>query len=367
MNKSNLSKKCGIVIPTFNRPGRLKRILSYYNECGKDCSIIIGDSSVDKIKKQNKKTVSSFSDMNILYLDDYIPEHHDFDLVTRKNVDVMDQVKEKYCITCADDDFVLPVGLSRCIDFLEKNPDYANALGDYFSFRITDDGNGQKKIFWKFRTFKSIDQENATDRMFTFVSDIYNYPCPTMGVYRTSLYRLLLRETLKYTEDGRFWEALIYPLSLTYGKMKHIEAEVFHVAREMDLSSVGNVMDRFSDFVTEGTFDKKYYMAQEGLAIHLVKNSDVDIEEARVIVDEIYMEFFKHAEGQQLIPRINRILKNIHLPQSIEEAVRVPFRKLRYKKITSKNRLAGFRTNDPPEKYLEEFNRIKKFSVKYIS
>ena len=41
---------CTIVIPTYNRPAYLRRILRYYDRTGIPLSVIVADSSPDKIK-----------------------------------------------------------------------------------------------------------------------------------------------------------------------------------------------------------------------------------------------------------------------------------------------------------------------------
>jgi len=58
-NRANYG--CTIIIPTYNRPDYLRRILSYYNEYGRDYNIIVADSSSDENKKMNKETISLLS------------------------------------------------------------------------------------------------------------------------------------------------------------------------------------------------------------------------------------------------------------------------------------------------------------------
>ncbi|NQU02533.1 MAG: glycosyltransferase, partial [Syntrophaceae bacterium] len=60
-----------IIIPTYNRPQYLKRILSYYDEYGTAYNIIVADSSSDEIKKVNEETISSFSNLDIQYFNSY--------------------------------------------------------------------------------------------------------------------------------------------------------------------------------------------------------------------------------------------------------------------------------------------------------
>jgi len=47
--------KCTIIIPTYNRPRYLKRILSYYDNHGRAFNIVVADSSSNENKEINKK------------------------------------------------------------------------------------------------------------------------------------------------------------------------------------------------------------------------------------------------------------------------------------------------------------------------
>jgi glycosyltransferase involved in cell wall biosynthesis len=47
-----------IIIPTFNRPAYLKRILRYYHQYGSALSVIVADSSSEENKKLNKETIT---------------------------------------------------------------------------------------------------------------------------------------------------------------------------------------------------------------------------------------------------------------------------------------------------------------------
>ena len=50
---------CSILIPTYNRPNYLKRLLTYFNQLNISNQIIIVDSSIDLLKETNRKTISS--------------------------------------------------------------------------------------------------------------------------------------------------------------------------------------------------------------------------------------------------------------------------------------------------------------------
>jgi len=99
-------KDLTLVIPTHNRPKRLRRILEYYSEI--EIRIMICDSSKDKFpKKYLGKNVKHFHYKNWPY--------------SKKLSNCIKKVKTKYLLICADDDFIIPSAIKKCIDFLVKN------------------------------------------------------------------------------------------------------------------------------------------------------------------------------------------------------------------------------------------------------
>jgi glycosyltransferase domain-containing protein len=200
--------KYSVVIPTYNRPAYLKRILSYYHQYGTGLPIVIADSSSEENKKLNRETVSSFQDAFFTYLDRYDPSTSFW----HKIVDALQQVSTGYCVFCADDDFVTPNGINQSVDFLEHNPDYTVAHGSYIRFRL--EGNGPDKRYFGLNMYCS-PEFNALSNPASGLRNIYaglsivfpgaverlryklaDYPIPTFyAVHRTDFLRLAWEET----------------------------------------------------------------------------------------------------------------------------------------------------------------------------
>jgi glycosyltransferase domain-containing protein len=112
------------------RPECLRRILGYYDSFGEPYHIIVADSSQQDVKKINSSIVSSCVNVKITYLDYFSPNlnpHHKFG-------EAFAHVKDKYCVLCADDDFIVPCGVEEAVHFLENQPDFTCAHGDYIAF-----------------------------------------------------------------------------------------------------------------------------------------------------------------------------------------------------------------------------------------
>jgi glycosyltransferase domain-containing protein len=140
MNQYKMSN-FSLVIPTRNRPNRLRRLLDYYDKYGKGFNIIIADSSSNDNKKLNKKSVLIFSNLDIHYIDKYPSKIES----SHKINNALNYVNTKYSVLCADDDFIIPNGINKSVDFLEKNSDFSVAQGKFIAFSIkNNDKKGTK-------------------------------------------------------------------------------------------------------------------------------------------------------------------------------------------------------------------------------
>lgn len=140
MNQYKMSN-FSLVIPTRNRPNRLRRLLDYYDKYGKGFNIIIADSSSNDNKKLNKKSVLIFSNLDIHYIDKYPSKIE----ASHKINNALNYVNTKYSVLCADDDFIIPNGINKSVDFLEKNSDFSVAQGKFIAFSIkNNDKKGTK-------------------------------------------------------------------------------------------------------------------------------------------------------------------------------------------------------------------------------
>lgn len=349
MNKSD------IIIPTFNRPNYLNRILSYYDNCKIKSTCIIADSSNNENKKKNREIISKFSDINIIYLKPYSSDFNMF----YKIADALNFTKEKYCVICADDDFIIPSGINMAVDFLDKNPDYAIAHGDYISFYKHQENN-KKHFLWDLAPYyKSITSSDPKERFLYHLSN-YSRLHPTFyAVHRTDFLKMIFNETVKYTDpenDGQFGELLPSMLTSIHGKIKQFK--VLYCARESIPLSAGRTSKKFHDFVSEGTYDKKYSRFKKCLAEHLSKESDINIKEARKTVDKGWSEYTKKYNGF-LIPKLNFFINKIPFPTEFEQVSRKMLRNV-FKKNNSIKQTDRF-SKDRPSKYLDDFKSIKKF------
>lgn len=351
----------GIIIPTHNRPEYLRRILSYYNEYGGDYDIIVADSSSDEVKKRNKSIISSFSNLNILYLSysSKIPVSH-------KIADAVNYVEEKYCVLCADDDFIILNGINQSMDFLDNNPDFTVAHGRYISFYTKIDKTDKRKFFCtRMYHHQSITFPDAKSRFFFHLS---TYQPTFYALHRTDFMKMIFKETTKYASEPRFGELLPSMLSLIYGKMKILD--VLYAAREHVPRSLGQTCGTLKDFIKTDTYNKKYARFKDCLVMHLSKKSLLDIEEAKELVDgamAAYLYNYNIIPGDYkdiLVDKMKSLSKFLRLPDRTDEIIRALYRYIFLEKQRRKNDFRSF-GDVFSSKYYKDLNRIRRHVLQF--
>lgn len=119
-----------LVIPTYNRPELVRRLVSYYLKRGTATQLLVLDSSKAEIAVANG---AWFNDRapNVRHV--VYPETMQPGVKLAQGLQL---VETAYASFCADDDLVFPQGLADAIRFLDGNRDYVCAHGLYLNFRI---------------------------------------------------------------------------------------------------------------------------------------------------------------------------------------------------------------------------------------
>jgi len=356
-------KNCSILIPTFNRPRHLSRILSYYNGFEENYNVIIADSSSAENKKINKKSILLFANLDIQYIDKYLSKIE----LLYKLSDALSYINTKYSVLCADDDFITPNGINKSIDFLENNEDFSVALGDHISFYLKNENKREEKICWDSSPYldKSITFPEAESRLASHLSD---YQLTTLyAVHRTDLLKIIFKDTVKFADDDRFGELLPTMLTLIYGKMKHMN--VLYCAREIIRDSSGRTSKNFFDFINNGTYEKKYNKFRECLVKALVSKEDISKEKAQKLIDKAMNKYlgssmFKLKLRAGLIAGLKRINGLYALLKKFYNVYR-RF-KTSKKKISVLDRSPAIEYDNQENPYYEDFIRIKEVVEKGI-
>lgn len=272
-----MNKACSILIPTYNRPNFLKRLLEYYDSFKPDYDVIVADSSSDNNKQENRKTISCLSHLNTTHIDHYSTDANPL----YKMTDALNYAQKEFCVICGDDDFVTPNGINQSIGFLEENLDFTVAHGHYITFSLNLSIEGNQQFDWApYGAAGTISFEKPDARLYCHLS---TYRGTFYGVHRTTFLQMIFNKTLKFADDPRFGELLPSMLTLIHGKSKALD--VFYAARESNPDSWNLKLETFSDFMNNGSYDEKYSRFRNCLSIHLSRQSGIDIRKAEEIVD----------------------------------------------------------------------------------
>lgn len=162
-----------VVIPTYNRPEFVSRLVAYYRDAAPELPLVVLDSSRDEIAAANKQRLAAFGDaVRYLGFPSTMP-------VIDKLAAGVAAAATPYVSLCADDDIVFPAALREAVRFLAGNPDYVSAHGLYLNFRTA----GHQVHVSREYSGSGNEAANAARRIFTLCQ---HYESLYYAVFRTA-------------------------------------------------------------------------------------------------------------------------------------------------------------------------------------
>jgi hypothetical protein len=174
---------------------------------------------------------------------------------------------------------------------------------------------------------------------------------------------MIWTENIKFMNDVIFGELLPSMLDLIYGKMKCLD--VLYAIRTEHLVRPG-YRPTLADAIKAGTYNEEYARFRECLSTHLSKQSQLEIEESRKVVDNAMSAYMKKyyyppkSKMASLTTRLGHILDLLKLPGWLDKGIRRPYRLAELRNI-KKDSLDMSSTS----KYYEDFNRIRLHVLSY--
>lgn len=251
--------KVTIVIPTFNRHRQLERLLEYYSNY--NYPIIIGDSSATTFPNVNK-----YKRVKYLHFPSY-PYAKKLPLIYKK-------VKTKYVFFCADDDFVIPDAIEKCVDFLEKNRDYSSAHGHYVFFEDKGKNNISAYPFYLYAVNIDINSNTPSQRVEQLLS---NYMQLLYAVCRTSAVKEVFRQLEKNPgiKNDSLVELLQAIILCIIGKSKTLP--IFYCAREVTPKSARTYVPSLDIVSTDKKYFKEYNLWFKVILNYLLEREKLPI------------------------------------------------------------------------------------------
>lgn len=209
-----------LLIPTYNRPEHLRRLLGYLAARRFEFPVRVLDSSSGGALAQNQDTVGR-GGLNIAHevYDPAIPIHKKVELG-------ITSVESTYCSLCADDDVLFTDELNGLLDILDANPGLAVAHGYYVNFRPGTNFD----IWYTDYSAPSIVSDDALKRLVEQMSD---YQAIFYGIHRTSTMKAI-RVPLDRVKSLWAKELLTSTLALIDGGMCRVPR--YYMARNTNPS-----------------------------------------------------------------------------------------------------------------------------------
>lgn len=204
-----------ILIPTFNRPLFLKRLLHYYVSVDCSLSIFIADSSsFPTVREENDKLIASLKDRLPLIYQQYDAEI----TLAQKMTKALGTITTKYVATCADDDFLVPKTIEQCVHFLEDHPDYSIAHGLIVGTSFFE---SEGLFFTSTHQQRTIEATTPQSRLYDHYSA---YTATFYSVHHRADLQHNMEVTSKHAFPVRLAELLPSGCSLIQGKAKCLDA-----------------------------------------------------------------------------------------------------------------------------------------------
>lgn len=347
-NSDYAEHKCTVVIPTYNRPHHLKRIMSYYHQYESSLPVIIADSSSEENKKLNQETVVSFRVTSFTYVDKYDTSTNFY----HKILDALQQVSTEYCVLCADDDFVTHRGIQEAVDFLNQNADFTTVIGKGEYFVIDPMRGGEPQ----FRYIMRNSQPNAAfESQERLIFEIANYDDISFyGVRDTDFMKMLLNEAIKYTEGDVFAEFLLVGLSAIYGKKQCLNT-LFSVREDCTPEHLRRTLTSFQDYMKDNNYQEKKQKFSDCIAFHLGTQAKMDLAMSCKIVDKAITGYKKnHPQASSFMPKINSMITDLKLPDCLDKGIRKLYR------TTNTSRFSrAYRAYSLTSQYCNDSNQIR--------
>ena len=279
-----------LIIATRDRYGHLLRLLSFIEKYKYIFSIIILDSSENKI--QNTEILYFKNKENIIWKN-IDPRKNKWQKIS-ENVNL---IKTEFCTLCADDDFINPKALIKCKSYLKKNLDFSCAQGFYYNHVSYNDYIKNKFQRWSFIYYNADKEGNVEDDEFKRVEKYLSgnkknggvYP-PYYALHRVDNFKIVWHEAGLYVEDWNLEELFPACISFLLGKMKILP--ILYATKEPNSYFVNR-----GDVIERSYSSNKIEKAINGIMNNLVNYKSED--ESYLIKKKILKDLFYKQKKRQ--------------------------------------------------------------------
>lgn len=305
-----------LVIPTYNRPHFLERLLRYYQETSFPYPIIVADSSSEPALELDRNNIVAAT--NVLQIQHKL--YHPDIRVLLKIAEVLELVESKYVVFCADDDFFIPSAILKCVEFLERKPGYVSAQAHYLSMKQYPES---KRIYfrplWLHTIGMDINADSASERVRQLLASYMNL---FYSVTRTESAKKVWQAIVKNTDVLNDILLELAQAAMLISEGKHAILPIYYGVRDETDTGIRSSMqfpDRLPIIRTADKYKVEYesfinlvsgYLAEfENLPYDISRDNLLEaIENSNLVKDRVIVSQTKS--------------QNVRLPRYIKDLIR---------------------------------------------
>jgi glycosyltransferase domain-containing protein len=293
-------KTLTFVIPTHNRPQFLRRLFRYASEVGIESQILVLDSSNPGLLRENKDSVARYQDsLRIRHL----PIN---ETLMRKMQIGVRECQTPYVAFWADDDFQIPEGVARCVQFLEDNKEHQSCTASFASASTLG-----RELQLSIATHPERNEEEAVDRITLWAEDFYS---TFYSVFRTPMLVRsldLAADITAYEKCRIIPEILMGQLALLYGRQGSI-ADV-SILYQVHAANESRILRPVHN---DEVFQDEYARYRAGLGREIQAVLNMPSNESSRLVDATFRLVYRWTGGRlwiyrKLVENLRRSLKRM--------------------------------------------------------
>lgn len=342
------TKTAGIFIPSMNRSDFIIRQLKYYSRVQCPHTIYIGDSSNEEHRAKIENAITGLTNIRVAYK--HLPSFNDREAIYH----LLSIMEEPYSCLSGDDDYQIPNSITKCIEFLEKNPDYSSASGYAVSFRLKNNGAYGELDRLADYPRPHVNSSTAANRVVDYFS---NYFVPLFSVNRTEWIVKSWDQSVKIKDKSFGSEIIPSALSIVNGKTATIDCLGF--IRQIHDGHYG--LPNTFDWITSDSWLESYRESVNRLANAVSVTDGILRNEAEKFAKQglwIFIQKQLAREYPQYFPdnaKKHNQLKNIRS----KFGRKLPLLKLAYRRLFMKSpRGLHFEVLQSASKYYKDFKPI---------
>lgn len=208
-----------VVVPTFEGTPYLKRMLDYFRHIAFEGSIVLSDNSSGEHRRFVAGCSGQYKDLDLEV--QQFPEDIRF---LDKMSATLEKIDSRFVMLHAHDDFMVPAGVERCVEFLSNNECYSVARGRVAMVALSR-ADSDVRISLVPHPMRAYEEDDPAARV---ESHIERYASTFYSVHRREPLLESFQRTEAATKNVIFFQYLSSCISVLRGKI-YCTDELFYV------------------------------------------------------------------------------------------------------------------------------------------